>query len=98
MSPDILGDVCQQRWQVWGCRRSHSVRSRVDQGERIFDVSLNGKQVLAAFDIASESGGSRKGVMKEFTQVKCAGELLLEMNSVSKPYGSLISGIEIIQE
>ena len=41
--------------------------SYINVGDRIFNVSINGKQVLANFDQLAAAGGRLKAVIKEFT-------------------------------
>ncbi|RZN37396.1 MAG: hypothetical protein EF813_05800, partial [Methanosarcinales archaeon] len=38
-------------------------------GERIFDVTLQGKIVLSNFDVVSEAGTPRKTVVKSFNGI-----------------------------
>jgi hypothetical protein len=44
-------------------------------GQRVFDVTLNGKKVLETFDVFKEAGGKNKAWVKEFT-VETPQELL----------------------
>ncbi|MCX6906682.1 MAG: malectin domain-containing carbohydrate-binding protein, partial [Verrucomicrobia bacterium] len=47
-------------------------------GERVFDVKLQNKVVLQAFDVVKEAGGPRKSVVKEFKGVDVDENLLIE--------------------
>jgi outer membrane protein assembly factor BamB len=67
-------------------------------GERIFDVSLQGKTVLKDLDIVREAGGSLRPLVKEFRGVKVTKELTVSFRPVSGKQGSLLNGIEIIAE
>ena len=67
-------------------------------GERVFDLSLNDKKVLQSFDIISQVGAARKGMVKEFKNIPCNGQLTVTMTASTKDYGPIISGIEIIKE
>ena len=68
-------------------------------GGRIFSVSLQGKQVLDAFDIVKEAGGKNRCVIKQFKHVflKSALEVSLIPTEESKA-GPLLCGIEVIAE
>ncbi len=63
-------------------------------GQRIFDVSLQGKPVLEKLDVAKEAGGFRRELIKEFKNIEIADELILDF----KPQAGqpMLSGIEII--
>jgi len=66
-------------------------------GERVFDVMLAGDVVASGLDIAKEAGGIRRGIVKEYSGIKCNGELDIQLNSKTalKP---VLSGIEVIRE
>ena len=66
-------------------------------GERAFDVTLQGAKVLEEFDITSEAGGERRGVVKEFNNVLVRSALELDFES-SGPAAPLLCGIEVIAE
>jgi uncharacterized cupredoxin-like copper-binding protein len=67
------------------------------KGQRVFGVSVNGKDLLSEFDVMKEAGGARKLVMREFRGVAMgAGGVKLEFaSSVGEP---IISGVEVIAE
>jgi outer membrane protein assembly factor BamB len=69
-------------------------------GERVFDVSLQGRVVLKNFDIVRDAGGPRHALVKEFTGIEATGQLTLRLTpsaqaAVRTP---ILSGIEIIAE
>lgn len=65
-------------------------------GDRVFDISLQGKKVLADFDITQSAGGSRRGIMKSFTDIHATDSLLVEFSSrTGEP---LICGLEAIAQ
>jgi outer membrane protein assembly factor BamB len=66
-------------------------------GERVFDVTLQGSKVLEGFDIASEAGAARKGVIKEFDNISVRSELKLDFESTGMA-APLLCGIEVIEE
>jgi hypothetical protein len=68
-------------------------------GERLFNVLLQGREVLHGFDIAKEAGGIDTPVIKTFRKIDVADRLTVECQSLS-PTGAapFLSGIEIILE
>jgi hypothetical protein len=70
-------------------------------GQRVFDVKLNGKTVLADFDILKDAGQPDSAVWKEFP-LEADGDLVLELVSKhQKPAPGqmpLINGMQVLQE
>jgi beta-galactosidase len=63
-------------------------------GSRVFNVSLNGTQVLTSFDIVAAAGAQNKAVIKPFTSAaNASGQYVIQTTSVTNQ--ALISGIEI---
>jgi len=71
-------------------------------GARVFDVKLQGKTVLAAFDIFKAAGGARRALVKEVKDVEAGENLVLELVPQGTPTAPaalpLINGIEIIRQ
>ncbi|MHC4679849.1 MAG: outer membrane protein assembly factor BamB family protein [Planctomycetota bacterium] len=66
----------------------------VGPGDRVFSVSLQGKEVLRDFDIVKTSGDRMRGIVKEFKRIRVGRTLELNFSTGSgKP---IISGIELI--
>jgi hypothetical protein len=65
-------------------------------GERVFDVSIQGRKVLENFDIISEAGEKDKEIVKTFTGIAVGNILTIKMNP--KTGNTMLSGIELIQE
>jgi outer membrane protein assembly factor BamB len=65
-------------------------------GTRVFDVSLQGKQVLHEFDVARESGQSTRVFSKQFDGILVADKLRIDFTAVTG--NSILCGVEIIQE
>ena len=69
-------------------------------GERVIDVSIQGRPVLERFDIIGEAKAPRTTVVKEFRNIGVNGNLEIALN----PSGSsnkaepVLSGIEVIAE
>jgi len=65
-------------------------------GSRVFNVSINGTQVLTNFDIVAASGGQNIANIQQFTEpANASGQFLITFTSVTN--NALISGIEIDQ-
>ncbi|MFP6649792.1 MAG: malectin domain-containing carbohydrate-binding protein, partial [Pirellulaceae bacterium] len=83
-------------------KRSYTVRlyfvepEPIAEGERVFDVLLQGKTVLEKFDIVQQAGGAGKIVVREFEGVTSEGRLLVTLKSHAGQ--SLLCGIEIIAQ
>ncbi len=69
-------------------------------GERIFNVRLQGREVLHGFDIAQEAGGVDKPLIKTFTKIPVKDALTVECLPPSPESGAppLLCGIEVILE
>jgi hypothetical protein len=79
---------------------SHTVRLHMCEtffdttGSRTFNVTLNGTQVLTAFDIRATSGAINKAIVQQFTaNANASGQYVIQTANVANQ--SLISGIEI---
>jgi outer membrane protein assembly factor BamB len=72
----------------------------VRAGERVFDVSLQGKPALARFDIAAEAGGPNRAVVKEFTGVNVRDVLTVALTKSDSGKGldPVLCGIEAVAE
>ncbi|MFB3789219.1 MAG: PQQ-binding-like beta-propeller repeat protein [bacterium] len=69
-------------------------------GERVFNVSLQGKTVLENFDIVQETGGPRRGLVKEFNNVPVIQELkiTLDPSDPHHPDEPVLCGFEAVAE
>jgi len=64
-------------------------------GQRTFNVSINGQQVLTNFDIYSAAGGADKAVVEQFTATTdSAGQITIQFTSVTD--NAKVSGIEVL--
>jgi len=69
----------------------------IGAGQRVFDVQLQGKTVLSAFDILKQAGGSHRGIVREFRGVPVGEALEIGfVPSTARP--PLICGVELIAE
>jgi len=71
-------------------------RIDVKAGGRVFDVTIAGRRVLEDFDIARETGGPRRGVVKEFENIRLGGSLTVEFSA--KKGSALICGVQAMIE
>jgi hypothetical protein len=68
-------------------------------GDRRFDVTVNGTQVLNDFDIVAAAGGANKAVVREFrVRTDMSGQLLFFFNAGPgrRSYAPIISALEIL--
>jgi hypothetical protein len=60
----------------------------------VFDVSINGTQVLTNFDIFAAAGAKNKAVIEQFAEpANSGGQYVIKFTTVKD--NSLVSGIEI---
>jgi hypothetical protein len=79
---------------------SHTVRLHFAEtfwtaaGQRVFNVSINGTQVLTNFDIFATAGAQNKAVIQQFSATADgSGQITIQFTTVTNK--ALISGIEI---
>lgn len=66
-----------------------------ETGQRVFNVSINGTQVLSNFDIVATAGGQDIAVVEPFTATANAqGQIVLQFTTVTD--NAEINGIEVI--
>jgi len=65
-------------------------------GQRVFDISLNGKPLISQLDIFQETKSSQKILVREFSQIHLDQELNLTFTAqTGEP---LICGLELIEQ
>jgi hypothetical protein len=63
-------------------------------GSRKFNVTINGTQVLAGFDIRATTGAINKAVVQQFTvNANATGQYVIQFTTVVN--NGMVSGIEI---
>jgi len=68
-------------------------------GRRLFNVSIQGEQVLKAFDIVKEAGGNNRLVVKDFKGINVKDDLRITLTPTAESQAAtLLCGIEIIAE
>ena len=69
---------------------------QLDEGERLFDILLQGRNVLGKYDIAKSAGGSMRAVVETIEDVAVEDFIHLRFRSIKgKP---ILSGLELIRE
>ncbi|HVU71150.1 MAG TPA: malectin domain-containing carbohydrate-binding protein [Ktedonobacteraceae bacterium] len=64
-------------------------------GQRTFNVSINGQQVLSNFDIVAAAGGANKAVVQQFTATAdSSGKITIQFTTVKD--NAQVNGIEIL--
>jgi outer membrane protein assembly factor BamB len=87
-----------------GDERRYTVRLHFCEPEapalprRIFDVTLQGRAVLSALDIAREAGGARRPLVREFRGVAVREVLEVSFRPAAGSAGAVISGLEAVVE
>ena len=66
-------------------------------GQRVFDVALQGKEVLKGFDIAKEAGGPNRGLVRAFSGVRAGETLTIALRPVTRA-PAVLCGVEIVAE
>jgi hypothetical protein len=70
-------------------------------GERVFDVSLQGKTVLEGLDVAREAGGRNRALVKEFTHVEARERITIELAPSARSGAAgappTICGLEVVE-
>jgi hypothetical protein len=69
-------------------------------GERVFSVSLQGKQVLPTLDVVQEAAGQNCSLVKEFSGIAVTDDLVVDLvpASTSRIQAAVLSGIEVQAE
>jgi hypothetical protein len=67
-----------------------------NQGERTFDIVIQGEKLVEKFDIVKEAGVADKEVIKVFKGIKAGAKMKIDLIPLSG--NTLISGIELTQE
>ena len=65
-------------------------------GQRVFDISVQGKPVRKNFDVVREAGGAMRSVVVELNSINVEGELTVTLDASKGT--TMLSGIEIIAE
>ena len=106
LSPDldaaITGTGADKDTEKDKTSRPHTVRlyfvepAKHETGQRVFDVAIEGRQVLEDFDVAKEAGGIRRLVVREFDRVSLADELKITFSATKGQ--AVLSGVEVVAQ
>ena len=83
-------------------RRQYTVRllfaepDQVGPGERVFSVALQGQTVLSDFDIARETGGIKRTIIREFKGIEVSDQLTVTF--IPNSGEPLICGMDMVAE
>jgi hypothetical protein len=67
-------------------------------GERLFDILINGKKVLANFDIFKEAGGMDKAVDKTFENIEPGSDGQIQVRFVASMQNAKVCAIEVVRQ
>ena len=72
----------------------------IKPGQRIFDIAIQGREVLRNFDVVKEAGGPNRPAVKEFSGILVKEDLTVAFtpSSIATVGVPLICGIEVIAE
>ncbi len=89
----------EPREHIFDVRLHFAEPDDVKVGERVFDVWIQGDQVLSDFDVVSAAGGKLRGVTRQFSAVKVDNYLTIDLKcGDNKELGPILSGIELISK
>ncbi len=92
-----IGDLIDTTYTV----RLHfaELHEEVEAGERVFDVLIDGEEVLERYDIVAETGGVLRGVVEELEVDMQGGRMSIELRrSEGAERDPSISGIELLAD
>jgi len=81
--------------------RLHFVEpDELQQGDRAFDVAIQGQRVLQGLDVVKEAGEPYRALVKEFTGIEVVEELKVGFAASGREAKSspIVCGIEVVQE
>ncbi len=70
----------------------------IQPGQRVFSISIQGKEVLKDLDLVKEAGGSNRAIIREFKGIEVSGALAIALTATPGSKPALLCGIEIISE
>ena len=68
------------------------------EGERVFDVLINGKKVLSHFDILKEAGVADKAVDRNFSNIQPNAQGMIDIRFISSVQTAKVCAIGIVRE
>ncbi|MBN1458519.1 MAG: PQQ-binding-like beta-propeller repeat protein [Armatimonadetes bacterium] len=69
-------------------------------GERVFDVFIQGQEVLSGLDVARSAGGPRRAIIREFHGIEIEDDLRIALKPSVPPssHRPILCGIELLAE
>ena len=92
----LNGDPAKAESRRYTVRLVFAEPNDFEPTERVFGVSLQGKEVLSNFDVVREAGGRNRVVVREFLGVMADKELVIGLEPAAGK--SVLSGVEIVAE
>ena len=69
------------------------------QGERVFDVALQGQTVLRNFDVVKQAGDPLRSVVQQFPHIDVQDVLEISLTPESDgSVGPILNGVELVAE
>ncbi|HIJ53866.1 MAG TPA: PQQ-binding-like beta-propeller repeat protein [Planctomycetes bacterium] len=93
--PDPLADPNQRRYTI---RLHFAEPDRMSEGQRVFDVAIQGNTVMEDFDIVKEAGAPNIGIVKEFSGVQASDSVDISLDSKIEGVETVVCGIELVVE
>ena len=91
-APKLLADAT-----AWTVRLHFTEPANAEPGERVFSVALQGNVVAKDLDIARDTGGPRRTLVKEFTDVEPREALTITLQPTDGATRQpVLCGVEII--
>jgi outer membrane protein assembly factor BamB len=69
----------------------------IKTGERVVDVALQGQVVIRGFDVAAQTDGVKRSVVKEFRGIPVSKDLAVKLDPAGRR-GAVLCGLEIVAE
>lgn len=82
--------------RAWTLRLHFAEPDEIGPGARLFDVAVDGRDVITGLDVAREAGGPLRGIVKEFPAIRAKKELTVSFRTrLSQP---ILCGLEVAEE
>jgi len=66
-------------------------------GARVFNVSINGTQVLRNFNVFATASAQFKATVQTFTTTATGGQIVISFSGVTAAQGPIVNGVEILR-
>jgi len=95
---ELIAALIQER--PYTVRLYFAEPDEINPGQRVFDISIQGQEVLENFDIVRETGGPNRPIVKEFNGILVKDNLVVDFtpSNNDKTNILLICGIEVLAE